>query len=134
MYCAGCGNEVGDSDAFCGRCGRPLAGGPPQMAIDGKDEAVALVLGAIVPGLGIMYSGRFREGMSYLIAAALFAVASFAVLLHVGTDVAAMEAFSGILLLTAMATLALHLFAAYAGYGYAKEYNEALRSEGGPPW
>jgi hypothetical protein len=31
-HCDGCGAEVRDTDRFCSRCGRPLAGSPPGEA------------------------------------------------------------------------------------------------------
>lgn len=131
MYCAGCGNQVDDADSFCGHCGRPLSGGAPPIIVDkGKDPGIAFILGIFIPGLGIIYSGKIREGFSYLVATLFFAVVAFAMFLRMGTDTSTAENLLSLFVIVLMAMAALHLFAAYAGYGYAKEYNESIRK----PW
>src|SRR5690349_10423788 len=76
-FCSKCGNQVGDADRFCGRCGarQPAAGAPPATASAVKGGADPL--GSInprtasilcyVPGIGwiaaivVLASEKFRR-------------------------------------------------------------------------
>ena len=76
-FCSQCGNQVGGTDGYCGRCGAPqpiaaAAGGPrpgpvpgrdPLASIDGRTASIL----CYVPGLGwimsvvVLASERFRH-------------------------------------------------------------------------
>lgn len=70
-YCSQCGNQVGDSDGFCSRCGarQPVAAARPSRgpdALAGINPRTASIL-CYVPGIGwiasiiVLASDRFRH-------------------------------------------------------------------------
>jgi len=70
-FCSKCGNQVGDADAFCGRCGaaqpvgtaRPRKGSDPLAGINSRTASIL----CYVPGIGwiasiiVLASDRFRQ-------------------------------------------------------------------------
>lgn len=73
-YCTNCGNEIGATDVFCGKCGTrqqpagatPSPGGPPTNFLPGVSARTASIL-CYIPIIGwvaaviVLASTRFRE-------------------------------------------------------------------------
>lgn len=73
-FCSQCGNQVGPSDAFCGRCGarQPAAASPPHppyppgRGLEGMNPRTASIL-CYIPWVGwvaaivVLASDRFRQ-------------------------------------------------------------------------
>ena len=90
MYCSQCGTENVDAARFCKSCGKSLAAvsppapAPPPPAgtgeksyAAGKSPGVALVLSALIVGLGQLYNGDVKKGLLMLGVAVVLGVASF---------------------------------------------------------
>ena len=71
-YCPGCGSEVIESAEICPHCGTRVGKQKktqyPRMPngdlVTGeKSTAVAVILGIIIPGTGVMYGGKIGLGI-----------------------------------------------------------------------
>lgn len=96
MFCSKCGAENPDSARFCQKCGASLAappppsspappgapaadprmrGGPPPVGTvekryaTGRNPVLALILSAVIPGVGQFYNGDTKKGVLMLVGA-----------------------------------------------------------------
>lgn len=68
MICNNCGCELADNATFCSKCGKK---------IKNKNIYIALVLTFILTGLGSVYAGNTKKGLTLLILRVLFAALAF---------------------------------------------------------
>lgn len=68
MICNNCGCELADNATFCSKCGKKLKN---------KNIYIALVLTFILTGLGSIYAGNTKKGLTLLILRVLFAAWAF---------------------------------------------------------
>ena len=82
-YCPGCGSEVIESAEICPHCGTRVGKQKktqyPRMPngdlVTGeKSTAVAVILGIIIPGTGVMYGGKIGLGIVIFIVSVLLAI------------------------------------------------------------
>lgn len=65
-YCSNCGDEIDYNAEICPKCGvRQMS----RSASSEKNEVLALVLSFLLPGLGHIYLGLTRKGLTLLIIA-----------------------------------------------------------------
>lgn len=65
MFCDNCGCNLADNATFCSKCGKK---------IKNKNIYIALILTFILTGLGSIYAGNTKKGLTLLILRVLFAV------------------------------------------------------------
>lgn len=68
MFCNNCGCELADNATFCSKCGKKLKN---------KNIYIALILTFILTGLGSIYAGNTKKGLTLLILRVLFAALAF---------------------------------------------------------
>ena len=68
MICNNCGCELADNATFCSKCGKK---------IKNKNIYIALILTFILTGLGSIYAGNTKKGLTLLILRVLFAALAF---------------------------------------------------------
>ena len=75
-FCPGCGAEVIESAEMCPKCGTRVGKQKktqyPRMPngdlVTGeKSEAIAVIIGLIIPGTGVMYGGKIGLGIVILL-------------------------------------------------------------------
>ncbi|MEI3145419.1 MAG: zinc ribbon domain-containing protein [Methanobrevibacter smithii] len=69
MFCDNCGCELADNATFCSKCGKKL-----------KNKNIYIALGQstfILTGLGSIYAGNTKKGLTLLILRVLFAALAF---------------------------------------------------------
>lgn len=128
-FCTKCGKEVPPGATYCPSCGTPItvvAPPPPPPApiaypYSLKNEGIAAVLSFIWTGLGQIYVGRIGRGIAILICGTILWVVCWII---------------GIFLLFIPLVFPIIFWAwnIYDAYKLAKQYNEAVRSTGKPPW
>lgn len=158
MQCSNCHSEVPTDARFCAKCGaqtfqqqpqyqqyqQPPSYGPPQYQPypyyhKEKEEALALVLSLIIPGVGQIYCGRILRGILILV---LFPIAYVLMtLLMYWMVVAGTDTSSDLFLNYSIVSIVMILIAVIFwiwqivdAYRLAKKYNEELRRTGRPPW
>lgn len=123
MFCKKCGNDIG-GDRFCQKCGfdslseTAYSAGNRQSCNSGcgrKNEALALVLSLLIPGVGQLYVGKIAQGIILLIAYAVCVLTWW-------------------LLFTMLGAVVIWIYSMADAYSCAKEYNRVLASTGNPPW
>ena len=129
MYCRNCGTELEPTARFCHNCGMsvsddptPACGSPGAAAYE-KSEFTAMVLSAVVVGLGQIYMDKVGRGIKMLVLMVLLCVLSG--LLFMLT--------SG-LWVAVLSLPVLWFYNIYDAYRICKEYNAAVRLNGTPPW
>ena len=128
MYCPNCGMQIPDSARFCEHCGTktelPSGGGidyndrrMASIMVNKKNEALALILSLLIPGLGQIYNGQTSKGIMIIVAIIVIAV------------------LTAVLLFPMILYIILWIYAMYDAFKEAKEYNQYLLShDGNPPW
>ena len=113
-YCPGCGSEVIESAEICPHCGTRVGKQKktqyPRMPngdlVTGeKSTAVAVILGIIIPGTGVMYGGRIGLGIVIFLVTVFLSLITLFVLL------------SGIILFV------LWIYSIWKGYDLCKQNN-----------
>ena len=139
MYCRDCGNQMGDGQAFCDKCGARADGpgggqAPPHMIYTPEKSAgVAAVLSFLWAGAGQIYAGKIARGLLLLL--------GYMLLMATGVGITFMGAalgglggalVGGVLLL--VFTLSVWVWNIFDAYKLANEYNDYLRAHGTRPW
>lgn len=63
QYCSECGKKISDKALACPSCGAPTKA---ESQTGKKSRIVAIILTALIPGLGQMYAGDFGKGLLIL--------------------------------------------------------------------
>jgi len=83
--------------------------------VEEKSVLLAVLLAAVVPGLGHMYLRRFAQGLAILIVVAALLLLYF-------------------LIITLVAAVFIWLWQVYDAYRTAQEFNRRVRETGARPW
>lgn len=83
--------------------------------VEEKSVALAIILAALVPGLGHVYLRRFAQGVAIFIVVVVLLLLFF-------------------LLFTAVAAAAIWIWQIYDAYRTVREYNRSVRESGARPW
>jgi TM2 domain-containing membrane protein YozV len=70
-YCPHCGTMIDYDYTICPSCGKPqpaLEGQAPAYRAPRKNPVVAVILSLLITGLGQVYLGLWRRGLSFAIA------------------------------------------------------------------
>jgi hypothetical protein len=109
-------------EGTCEICGTKAGHAPPARDTDPsgykrnmKSEALAILISALLPGLGILYTGQ-AKGLLYFLGFIIFSAIMFFVPLGF------VLVFLG------------WLFLIYKSYETARNYNRYLMTNGHPPW
>jgi predicted RNA-binding Zn-ribbon protein involved in translation (DUF1610 family) len=63
QYCSECGKKISDKALSCPSCGAPTK---VETQTGKKSRIVAIILTALIPGLGQMYAGDLGKGLLIL--------------------------------------------------------------------
>jgi hypothetical protein len=145
-FCPNCGREVRPEAAFCPSCGYNLksaalvpppaaSAAKPSTPLKHKSPGIAAVL-ALVPGLfglmgiGHIYVGRVKRGISLLVVGIILAALSYGSILLglVAYELGVAAIVFGIILLI------LWIWQILNAYSLAKQFNKAVEETGKEPW
>jgi len=122
LFCGNCGHEMRPGEEVCSICGTEPGYAPPENGPDPslykknlKSEAGAVLISAVLPGMGILYAGR-AKGALYFIGFVILSMMMY--LVPLGFVII----FLG------------WLFLIYKSYETVRSYNSYLMTNGRPPW
>jgi len=129
MYCSKCGTQLPDGASFCSNCGFNLGSNPgyqgnpgydratASIMVNKKNEALALILSLIIPGLGEIYVGKTTKGILLILVDILVAALGL------------------LFFFPFIVSLVIWIYAMYDSFTLAKYYNGyLLENQGQPPW
>jgi hypothetical protein len=127
--CPHCGSLIPADDKTCPRCGVSLVAPPktaaPKVAREEKSTRTAGIASIIFPGLGQLYLGETRKGISFIVVAAIILFAVFDDTRPSRRGGFSLSRQPPLFFLFIVVYLAFLIYAAYDASSSAKKTNEA---------
>lgn len=126
MYCKRCGAMI-DGGSFCNRCGAGTGdtNNTRNVYYTEKNAGLSLVLSIVWTGLGHLYMGQVKKGISIMAAGFAAVVAAMLVIVFTGSI------FSYLIMIV---PFLIYVWSIFDAYGLVKRYNANLRDTGKPLW